>query len=732
VLPSYRVDVSKAESKLSKSDRIDDKKGNRPVELESTLWETVPPWADVLRRDESAWKAARAAAKAGPKVLITNVFGTDPSIVNVTCMMAIALTLRGADVHLLFCDGSLPACWVSQFEFVNAKEFALSGPPRSLCDRCSPGVAWAFNSLGLSVHRHSELITSEEIKRCREISSSLPMADISSYQLDGLHVGEHANAGALRYLGRGDFAGEVHGEGVLRRYLDAALETVFVTRRLMSTDRFTSVMSPHGMYVPEGLICEVARQNDVRIAAWSFAYRKGTSVFSHGDSYHHTLLSEPVSVWENMHWTPEMEKEIVGYLNSRRYGTRDWIRFNQNPQEDITAIASELGLDLSKPIIGLLTNVIWDAQLTYRNNAFSSMLEWILVSIRYFAAHPELQLVIRVHPGELLANTRARQTVVEEIRNAFPSLPGNVFVIPPESSIGTYATMTQCNAVIIYGTKTGVELTSIGIPVIVAGEAWIRNKGVTMDAHSPAQYLELLDQLPLAGRLSPEVVTRSRKYAYHFFYRRMIPMPFKGGSMPAPDVDSLNDLSVGRHAGLDVICNGILHGSDFVYPAELYPIPIDEPAKATQEGLARGSFRVAHGLGMLGENKRMRAQMLRALEDFSDVIEDSWARPLIAQLTLRFARASVKPIAAVQDLSQEMSTVTAKMAVEKQRIVSRAVADVLLELGIEFWKLGSYGRALSAAIYAGWYSPSHLFHAEFMKRVARYLRFNRPFESEKS
>lgn len=706
-----------------------DQKAKRPSELKSTLWESVPPWAEVLNRDESAWTAARTAAKGGPKILITNVFGTDPSAVNVACMMAVALTLRGAEVHLLFCDGSLPACWVSQYEFVAAREFAMSGPPRSLCDTCAPGTNWAFNSLGLTVHRHSELITRDEIQSCRDLSLSVPTADISTYQFEGVQVGEHANAGALRYLGRGDLGGEPHGEGVLRRYLDAALQTVFVSRRLMGNFQFTSVMSPHGMYVPEGLICEVARQKNVRVVAWSFAYRKGTSVFSHGDSYHHTLLSEPVAVWENMLWTPDMEKEIVEYLNSRRYGTRDWIRFNQNPLEDMATIATELGVDLSKPMIGLLTNVIWDAQLTYRNNAFSSMLEWILVSIRYFAAHPELQLIIRVHPGELLANTRARQTVVEEIRNAFPSLPGNVFVIPPESSIGTYATMMHCNAVIIYGTKTGVELTSIGIPVIVAGEAWIRNKGVTMDAHSPAQYVELLDQLPLAGRLSPEVITRSQKYAYHFFYRRMIPMPFKGGSMPAPDVDSIDDLSAGRHAGLDVICNGLLHGSDFVYPAELYPIPVDEPVKASRVGLARGSFRVANGLGMIGEIDRMRAHMLRSLADFSEVIEDSWARPLIAQLTMRFARASVKPIAAVQDLSQEMSTVTAKMAVEKQRIVSRAVADALLELGVEFWKLGSYGRALSATIYAGWYSPSHLFQPEFIKRVARYLGINRQFET---
>jgi len=89
---------------------------------------------------------------------------------------------------------------------------------------------------------------------------------------------------------------------------------------------------------------------------------------------------------------------------------------------------------------------------------------------------------------------------------------------PPESRISTYVTMLQCNAVILYGTKTGVELTSVGMPVIVGGEAWIRNKGITFDASSPAEYFELLDRLPFPTRMDETTIRRARMYAYHFFF----------------------------------------------------------------------------------------------------------------------------------------------------------------------------------------------------------------------
>jgi hypothetical protein len=104
--------------------------------------------------------------------------------------------------------------------------------------------------------------------------------------------------------------------------------------------------------------------------------------------------------------------------------------------------------------------------------------------------------------------------------------------------------------------------------VVVAGEAWIRNKGFTQDASSPASYREILDRLPLEGRLSEAERERAMRYAYHFFFRRMIELPFLVDTGPAEfdiQVDTLRDLAPGGQGGLDQICEGILSGAPFVY-----------------------------------------------------------------------------------------------------------------------------------------------------------------------
>jgi hypothetical protein len=279
-------------------------------------------------------------------------------------------------------------------------------------------------------------------------------------------------------------------------------------------------------------------------------------------------MNEPISVWEEIEWTCEREEILTKYLRSRWQGCNDWIHFTKDPFFEKDRILKEIGCDANRPIIGCLTNVMWDAQLHYPANAYPNMLEWLVHTVRYFEKRQDLQLVIRVHPAEIHGSVPTRQPVVAELIKHFPMLPANVFIVPPESKISTYVLAELCDSVIIYGTKTGVELTSVGIPVIVAGEAWIRNKGLTSDADSTLGYERILDNLPIKFRLPNKTVMRAKKYAYHFFFRLMIRVNIfdKGSGLPPYKFSgALSDLKYGQDPGLDCICNGILTGSAFIF-----------------------------------------------------------------------------------------------------------------------------------------------------------------------
>jgi hypothetical protein len=494
------------------------------------------------------------------------------AITSVESLLAAALTLRGADVQILLCDAALPACMACEISwYPRLQLFLEAGPSRDLCRSCFGPARRMFQSMGLRVRSYSDFLEPEDRERAQELAAETPYDEIASLQVDCIKVGEQAMAGVLRFFARGTLDSEPYGEPLLRRYLQAALLTTFATRRVLEEFDFRAAVFHHGIYVPQGVIGEVARKHKVRVVNWHPAYRKRCFLFSHGETYHKTLISEPVEAWEALELDPELEAETLRYLHSRWTGKEDWISFQKDPNFDSSKITS-LGVDPEKPCVGLLTNVVWDAQLHYEGNAFPDMLAWLFATVEYFRKRPDLQLLIRVHPAEIRGGLPSRQRVVEELRRVIPNRPENVFVIPPQSRVSTYTAMSQCDCALIYGTKAGIELTSLGIPVITAGEAFIRNKGLSMDANSADEYFAMLDRLPIGQRLDQVTVQRARKYAFHFFFRRMIPLEFMeptGGSPPYRiGIQGLAALEPGRSLGLDVICDGILNGNEFVYPAE--------------------------------------------------------------------------------------------------------------------------------------------------------------------
>lgn len=533
----------------------------------------LPKCASIIGENQSYWNNIAKNVKDGKNILFATSCGGNLPATNLETLLAVALTMRNASVSVLLCDGVLPACFLCDIEWYREeKHFAKHGPAKSHCKDCFSLIGKTYSDLGIPVLRYSELIEKKDLDIIEEISSNLSLPEINNYIHNGIPIGEHALAGAVRFYAKASL-NDPYAEIVLRRYFRAALITSFVMQNLFVRQKFECVVFDFGMYVPHGVTGEVARREGVRVVNWHVAYRKKCFIFSHHETYHHTLMSEPVKNWEDMRWNKEMEEEIVAYLKSRWHGTNDWIIFNEKPQNEVLVIEKEVGVDFSKSCIGMLTNVMWDAQLHYPGNTFKNMLDWVITTIDYFTRRPDLQLLIRVHPAEFTGTLRSRQPIIGEIRKKFPTLPKNIFIIPPESKISTYTAMLKCNTIIIYGTKTGVELTSMGIPTIAAGEAWIRNKGVTMDVNSIKEYFTLLDRLPLSKPLSKEITQRALKYAYHYFFRRMIPLKCAIPTQYFPpfkiSISSIRELEQGCDIGLDVICNGILNGSEFIYPAEL-------------------------------------------------------------------------------------------------------------------------------------------------------------------
>ena len=537
------------------------------------LLNDLPDWQTLLNKIpdyDEIW----SRPGDGELILIpTSVGGFTPGLV-IESLLGVALKLRGANVHFLLCDGEMPACLQVHFLKIGGTQVLVENRLKEVaCGGCARRGKQVLESTGLPVSYFSEFLSEEKKSDLKAFAQELSVGDILAYQAASVNLGEHAKAGALRFFSSGHLPVTEDAEVVLRRYFEAALIAHEVMTQVIKRLKPGCAVFNHGIYVPQGIIGDVARKAGVRVVNWNVGYRKKSFIFSHRETYHHTLIDEPTSTWEDIPWSSSIDKTLMQYLRSRWYGTEDWIWFHNQPQHSIVSIAEETGIDFSKPVVTALTNVFWDAQLHYKANAFKDMLDWLLQTVEYFKTRSDLQLAIRIHPAEISGSIPSRQPIEKEIRKAYPELPRNVFLISAQSQVSTYALCEHSDSAIIYGTKTGVELSAFGIPVVVAGEAWIRNKGLTMDATSPQNYFEILNTLPIGNKLSEETTLRAKKYAYHFFFRRFIPLRCVAESKCSPPfevaIGSYRDLLPTADPGLDLICNGILRGIAFVYKAEL-------------------------------------------------------------------------------------------------------------------------------------------------------------------
>ena len=175
-----------------------------------------------------------------------------------------------------------------------------------------------------------------------------------------------------------------------------------------------------------------------------------------------------------------------------------------------------------------------------------------------------------MHPGEVWVNKPARQKVINEIFKKYGSLPSNIFFVKPEQKYNTYRILNKCDNILIYGSRLGIEMSALGKTVIVAGEGFIRNKKIAIDINSKKEFQDTLSKLPIKEYMNDEKIKRAKKYAYHFFFRRMIELKVLDefpSEWPNFRVNKnfFDILKKKKDKGLESICDSIINNENFIF-----------------------------------------------------------------------------------------------------------------------------------------------------------------------
>jgi len=298
----------------------------------------------------------------------------------------------------------------------------------------------------------------------------------------------------------------------------------------MQTHKPDVVLIPNGLILEMGIVFRVARFLNIPAVTFEFNDQReqiwlaqNTSIMRQDTDY---LVRERCS----LPMTDEMYERLADLENARR-GARVWGK-SKRLWQYVSAQGAEqtrkvLGLD-ERPVVLLAANVLGDSLTLGRNIFAESMSEWITRTVRYFAKCTDVQLVVRIHPGEkIVPQAKSMGTVVRE---ALPELPVHIHVIGALDNVNTYDLIEIANLGLAYTTTVGVETAMNGIPVISCGDTHYRGRGFTIDPNSWDEYFAVLETVLAnlsAHRLTEEQTAKAWNYAYRFFFEYPRPFPWR-------------------------------------------------------------------------------------------------------------------------------------------------------------------------------------------------------------
>lgn len=285
---------------------------------------------------------------------------------------------------------------------------------------------------------------------------------------------------------------------------------------------------PNGTILEMGVAYRVAQLLGIHTVTFEFADQRERIWLAQDDEI---MSHDTTALWQAFGGQPlpPLAQKALDELYAARRNAKTWQGFARQWQQTAAQggeqVRKELGLD-SRPVALLATNVLGDSLTLGRQKISATMADWIVETIRYFVEHPEAQLLIRIHPGELKTHGTAMMDV---IRASFESLPEHIHIVAPGDKTNTYDLMEVADLGLVYTTTVGMEMAMSGLPVLTAGKTHYACKGFTIDADSWQDYLARLGAVlanPRAFRLTEEQRQQAWLYAYCFFFEFSLPFPW--------------------------------------------------------------------------------------------------------------------------------------------------------------------------------------------------------------
>jgi hypothetical protein len=344
--------------------------------------------------------------------------------------------------------------------------------------------------------------------------------ELRTYSYRDVDVGKYAQATTRRYLKKAHIDWDDSFEqDVYCRFVYTVVQLVDVAHDLFEERDISAVVAHHPVYAYGGVYLAVAEQYGVPAVSLGVGYNDSTIMFGNqrnrspvptftDTEYLKTVVGEPLS--------EDAATRIEELMAERASGA--------NLRVDVSTRGSRtIDESSDETLIGLFTNLTWDAAIEADSIVYEDTYEWVDDTIERFGGHDSISLLLKPHPAEALRGTK--EPVVEWLRQRHGQLPDNVIALEPDTDINPYSLMDDIDVGVVYSSTIGLEMAYHDVPVVVVNDTHYRDLGFTFDPTTPSEYQS---QLEASADLTmdDEMRRRAKRYAYFVFIRKQHPFPY--------------------------------------------------------------------------------------------------------------------------------------------------------------------------------------------------------------
>ena len=331
----------------------------------------------------------------------------------------------------------------------------------------------------------------------------------------------------VQYTLQREDAGDQSESNLYKLRLERNLATARSTLALLDANEYQVIVVPNGSILEFGAVYLAAQSLGTTVVTYEFGEQRDRMWVAQDSE---VMRQDTAEIWQargGLDLFESERSELEAMFEARRSGSQ-WARFARQwqsaPSRGAESAAAQLDLDLERPTALLCTNVIGDSLALNRQLFTTGMAEWLTVTAKHFNSLDDAQLIVRVHPGEMLG---AGHPSTDILRTALPVMPDRVKLVGPDSDINTYDLIELADVGLVYTSTVGLEMAMAGIPVIVAGDTHYRGKGFTSDPASEQEYFKAINRvLESEAELDEAQRELAVRYAYRFFFEYPFSFPW--------------------------------------------------------------------------------------------------------------------------------------------------------------------------------------------------------------